>query len=307
MRTAYITHPACRLHDTGPAHPECAGRLFAIEDQFIASGLRDTLLHVDAPEVTAEQLLRVHTLEHIETVSAAIPDSGYARLDPDTVVSPSSLVAAYRAAGAVVTAVDLVMGGKMDSAFCAVRPPGHHAESNRAMGFCLFNNIAVGAAHALEAHGVRKVAVLDFDVHQGNGTEEIFADDDRVLFCSTFQHPFFPFTPVPPNNANRVNVPLDATATGEEFRAAVTDHWIPAIERFEPEMIFVSAGFDAHVADDMSHVSLTDADYRWVAEQIVNVASGSASGRIVSTLEGGYETNSLARCVETHIRVLMGI
>ena len=307
MRTAYITHPACRLHDTGPAHPECAGRLFAIEDQFIASGLRDTLLHVDAPEVTAEQLLRVHTLEHIETVSAAIPDSGYARLDPDTVVSPSSLVAAYRAAGAAVRAVDLVMAGEMNSAFCAVRPPGHHAESDRAMGFCLFNNIAVGAAHALEAHGLGKVAVLDFDVHQGNGTEEIFADDDRVLFCSTFQHPFFPFTPVPPNNPNRVNVPLDATATGEEFRAAVSDHWIPAIEQFAPEMIFVSAGFDAHVADDMSHVSLTDADYRWVAEQIVAVASGSAAGRIVSSLEGGYEVNSLARCVEAHIRVLMGM
>jgi acetoin utilization deacetylase AcuC-like enzyme len=307
VRTAYITHPACRLHDTGPAHPECAGRLFAIEDQFIASGLRDMLMYVDAPEVTADQLLRVHALEHIESVSAAIPDSGYARLDPDTVVSPSSLVAAYRAAGAVVAAVDLVLAGEMDSAFCAVRPPGHHAESRRAMGFCLFNNIAVGAAHALEAHGISKVAILDFDVHQGNGTEEIFADDDRVLFCSTFQHPFFPFTPVPPNNANRVNVPLDATATGEEFRAAVTDHWIPAIESFEPEMIFVSAGFDAHVADDMSHVSFTDADYRWVAEQIVAVASGFASGRIVSTLEGGYETNSLARCVEAHIRVLMGI
>jgi acetoin utilization deacetylase AcuC-like enzyme len=307
VRTAYVTHPACRIHDTGPAHPECAGRLFAIEDQFIASGLRDALLHVDAPEVTTEQLLRVHTLAHIETVSAAIPESGYARLDPDTVVSPSSLVAAYRAAGAAVRAVDLVMAGEMDSAFCAVRPPGHHAESNRAMGFCLFNNIAVGAAHALEAHGLGKVAVLDFDVHQGNGTEEIFADDDRVLFCSTFQHPFFPFTPVPPNNANRVNVPLDATATGEEFRAAVSDHWIPAIEQFAPEMIFVSAGFDAHVADDMSHVSLTDADYRWVAEQIVTVASGSAAGRIVSSLEGGYETNSLARCVEAHIRVLMGM
>ena len=175
------------------------------------------------------------------------------------------------------------------------------------MGFCLFNNIAVGAAHALETHGIGKVAILDFDVHQGNGTEEIFADDNRVLFCSTFQHPFFPFTPVPPNNANRVNVTLDATAKSEEFRAAVTDYWIPAIERFEPEMIFVSAGFDAHVDDDMSHVSLTDADYRWVAAQIVDAASGSASGRIVSTLEGGYELNSLARCVENHIRALAGI
>ncbi len=307
MRTAFISHPVCQQHDTGSAHPECARRLSAIEDQFITTGLRDALRYVDAPEATAEQLLRVHTRTHVETVSAMIPDSGYARLDPDTIVSPYSLAAAFRAAGALIAAVDLVAAGEMDSAFCAVRPPGHHAESNRAMGFCLFNNIAVGAAHALEAHDVGKVAILDFDVHQGNGTEEIFADDDRVLFCSTFQHPFYPFTPVPPNTANRVNVPLDALAKSEEFRAAVTDHWIPAIERFEPEMIFVSAGFDAHVADDMSHVRLTDADYRWVSEQIVDVASGSATGRIVSTLEGGYELNSLARCVETHVRTLMGI
>jgi acetoin utilization deacetylase AcuC-like enzyme len=288
-------------------HPECASRLSAIEDRFILTGLRDVLRHVDAPEVTAAQLLRAHSLEHVESVSAMIPDRGFARLDPDTIVSPDSLVAAYRAAGAVVAAVDLVVSGEMDSAFCAVRPPGHHAESNRAMGFCLFNNIAIGAAHALEAHGIGKVAILDFDVHQGNGTEEIFAGDDRVLFCSTFQHPFFPFTPVPPNNANRVNVTLDATAKSEEFRAAVTDHWLPALERFRPEMIFVSAGFDAHVDDEMSHVSLTDADFRWVAGQIVDVASRFASGRIVSTLEGGYELNSLARCVETHVRILMGI
>ena len=307
MRTAYITHPACQQHDTGPVHPECASRLYAIEDQLIATGLRDILPYVDAPEATAEQLLRVHTVEHVESVSTMIPDSGYARLDPDTIVSPGSLVAAFRAAGALIAAVDLVATAEMDSAFCAVRPPGHHAESNRAMGFCLFNNVAVGAAHALEAHGIARLAILDFDVHQGNGTEEIFADDERVLFCSTFQHPFFPFTPVPPNNVNRVNVTIDATAKSEEFRSAVTNHWIPAIEQFEPEMIFVSAGFDAHVADDMSHVSLTDADYRWVAEQIVNVAAGSAKGRIISTLEGGYETNSLARCVEAHIRALAGL
>ena len=307
MRTAYFTHAACQQHDTGPAHPECASRLYAIEDRFISTGLRDVLRYVDAPEVTAGQLLRVHSLAHVESISAMIPDGGYARLDPDTIVSPNSLVAAYRAAGAVVAATDLVATGEMDSAFCAVRPPGHHAESNRAMGFCLFNNVAVGVAHALEVHGVARVAVLDFDVHQGNGTEEIFADDDRVLFCSTFQHPFYPFTPVPPNSANRVNVTLDATAKSEEFRSAVTDHWVPAIERFRPEMVFVSAGFDAHVDDEMSYVSLTDADYRWVTGQIVDLATRFAAGRIVSTLEGGYELKSLARCVETHVRVLMGI
>ena len=307
MRTAYFTHTSCQNHDTGPAHPECASRLYAIEDRMISTGLRDVLRYFDAPEVTARQLLRVHTLAHIENVAATIPHEGYARLDPDTVVSPDSLVAAHRAAGAVVAAVDLVVAGDMDSAFCCVRPPGHHAERGRAMGFCLFNNIAVGAAHALDEHRLERVAILDFDVHQGNGTEEIFADDPRVLFCSTFEHPFYPFTRIRENTSNRVNVPLDATAKSDEFRAAISDHWLPAIEAFEPQMILVSAGFDAHVDDEMSHVSLTDADYRWVSEQLVDVAQGSANGRIVSSLEGGYELRSLARCVETHVRVLMGL
>jgi len=235
------------------------------------------------------------------------PESGYARLDPDTVISPDTLQAARRAAGAVVAAVDLVINGEMESAFCGVRPPGHHAESNRAMGFCLYNNIAVGAAHALQEHGLRKVAIVDFDVHHGNGTEDIFKEDDRVLFCSTFQHPFFPFTPLLESAANRVNVPLEATAGSVEFRVAVTDFWLPALEKFQPELVLVSAGFDAHRDDDMSQVSLTDADFRWVTEQIMRVAGDSASGRIVSVLEGGYELNSLARCVETHVRVLMGL
>ncbi len=307
MRTAYISHPDCRKHDTGENHPESAQRLSAIEDRFVATGLFDVLTHVDAPEVTDEQLLRVHTRDHLENVKSLIPESGYARLDPDTVVSSDSLHAARRAAGAVVIAVDLVVGGKMASAFCGVRPPGHHAESDRAMGFCLFNNIAVGAAHALGAHGLERVAIVDFDVHQGNGTEEIFGNDERVLFCSAFQHPFYPFTRIPDNAINGVNVPLDATARSAEFRAAVSEHWLPALQRFQPEMVFVSAGFDAHADDDMSNVSLTDADFRWVTEQIVDVAAGSAAGRIVSTLEGGYELNSLARCVEIHVRVLMGL
>jgi acetoin utilization deacetylase AcuC-like enzyme len=175
------------------------------------------------------------------------------------------------------------------------------------MGFCLFNNVAVGAAHALEAHGLSRVAIIDFDVHHGNGTEDIFDRDDRVLFCSTFQHPFYPFTPLRENSPNRISVPLDASAGSAEFRAAVTDHWLPALERFKPEMIFVSAGFDAHVADDMSGVSLVDEDYRWVTEELVRIAEQSASKRIVSTLEGGYELHSLARCTELHLRVLMGL
>lgn len=307
MRTAYISHRKCHEHDTGEGHPENTRRLSAIEDQFVATGLFDVLRYYDAPEATEEQLLRVHTPGHLAMIEAMMPEEGYALLDPDTVVSPQTLQAALRAAGAVVAAVDLVMGGEMDDAFCCVRPPGHHAESNRVMGFCLFNNIAVGAAHALDEHGLERVAVVDFDVHQGNGTEEMFSDDKRVLFCSTFQHPFFPYTGIRENAPNRVNVPLDATAKSAEFRDAVSDHWLPALEKFQPEMVFISAGFDAHRDDDMSHVSLTDDDFRWVSDHIVRIARQYAGGRMVSVLEGGYELNSLARCVATHVRVLMGV
>lgn len=307
MTIAYISHRECLRHDTGEGHPENARRISAIEDRFLATGLLDVLRYIDAPEVTEHQLLRVHTAEHLETLDAMAPTSGYARLDPDTIISSDSMSAARRAAGAVVAAVDLVVGADMESAFCCVRPPGHHAESHRAMGFCLYNNIAVGVAHALEEHGLEKVAVVDFDVHQGNGTEEIFQNDDRVLFCSTFQHPFFPFTTPLENAANRVNVPLDATAKSAEFRAAISEQWLPVLNDFQPQMVFVSAGFDAHQDDDMSYVSLTDADFHWVSEQIAGVAAKSASGRIVSVLEGGYELDSLARCAELHVRVLMGL
>ncbi len=307
MSTAYISHQNCQEHDTGQGHPECASRLSAIEDKLLISGLFDFLSNIDAPEVTRDQLLRAHTAGHLAMIEAMMPLEGYERLDPDTVISPGTDKAANRAAGAAVAAVDLIMSGKVKNAFCCVRPPGHHAEHDRAMGFCIYNNIAVGVKHALEAHGLKKVAVVDFDVHQGNGTEDILIGDDRVLYCSIFQHPFFPYTPLPENSERVVSIPLDATAKSTEFRSAVTDHWLPALERFQPEMIFVSAGFDAHRDDDMSYVSLTDADFRWVTEEIVRVAEASAAGRIVSSLEGGYELNSLARCVESHLRVLMGL
>jgi len=307
VKTAYITHPDCHDHDTGSAHPESAQRLSAIEDSFIEHRLWDFLKSYDAPEVTREQLLRVHTPRHLENIEAMLPQTGYARLDQDTVISPGSLRAARRAAGAVIKAVDLLMDGTLDSAFCGVRPPGHHAESDRVLGFCLYNNIAVGAAYAMEVHGLEKIAILDFDVHQGNGTEDIFIGDDRVLYCSIFQHPFFPFTSPPENSERVVSVPLDATAKSAQFRLAIHDKWLPALELFKPEMIFVSAGFDAHQDDEMSHVSLTDGDFRWVAEQIVKVAGRHASNRVISVLEGGYEVHSLARCVETHIRVLMDL
>jgi len=306
LKTAYISHPECLDHDVGEAHPECARRIGAIEDRLIASGLFDLLRHYPAPVISREQLLRIHSAEYLDWLQAVAPQEGYIRLDPDTFMSPATLTAAYRAAGAAVHAVDLLMDGTADNAFCCVRPPGHHAERGQAMGFCLFNNIAAGAAHALAQHGMNRVAIVDFDVHHGNGTEDIFMEDGRVLFCSTFEHPFFPFTPLLENTANRISVPLAATARSAEFRAAVTESWLPALERFRPEMVFVSAGFDAHRDDDMSHVSLEDADFRWVSEQIVEVAQRSACGRIVSTLEGGYEYHSLARCAELHLRALMG-
>jgi len=281
--------------------------LSAIEDKLLLSGLYDFLRNIDAPEVTQDQLLRVHSAEHLANMDAMMPQQGYARLDPDTIVSPNTMQAAKRAAGAVVFAVDRIMSGEIDNAFCAVRPPGHHAESTRALGFCIFNNLAVGAAHALAAYGLEKIAILDFDVHQGNGTEDIFVGNDKVLYCSIFQHPFFPYTRPPENSDRVISVPLDATAKSEEFRAAISDHWLPALERFQPEMIFVSAGFDAHRDDDMSYVSLNDADFRWVTEHIVRIAGISASNRIVSVLEGGYEPQSLARCVDAHLRILMDL
>lgn len=307
MQTAYLSHRDCLAHDPGPDHPEAAGRIGAIEDRLIASGLFDLLRHHPAPEIGREQLLRTHSAGYLQALQAVAPAQGHVRLDPDTVMGADTLRAAYRAAGAAVHAVDLVLSGQADNAFCSVRPPGHHAERARAMGFCLFNNVAAGAAHALEAHGLERVAILDFDVHHGNGTEDIFLDDERVLFCSTFQHPYYPFTPLLPNAANRVSVPLAAGAGGAEFRAAVSEQWLPALQRFEPEFVFVSAGFDAHRDDDMAQLLLDDADFRWVSEQIRALAQRSARGRIVSTLEGGYEYQSLGRCVEWHLRVLMGL
>ena len=253
VRTAYITHTACQRHDTGPALPECANRQYAIEDQFISTGLRDVLRYIDAPEVTAEQLLRVHTVEHVETVSAMIPDSGHARLDPDTVVSPDSLVAAYRAAGAAVAAVDLVVAGEMDSAFCAVRPPGHHAESNRAMGFCLFNNVAVGAAHALEVHGIGKLAILDFDVHQGNGTASIFAGEPGVFTLSMHQERNYPH-PKPPGD---LDIGLSDGTGDETYLALLADALDQTLEVQRPELAVYLAGADPFAEDQLGGLALT--------------------------------------------------
>jgi acetoin utilization deacetylase AcuC-like enzyme len=306
-RTAYLTHPDCHRHAMFEGHPECPARLGAIEDRLIASGLLDLLRYHEPPEATREQLARVHSAAHLDHLERLVPTDGeLAEVDPDTWMNASSLDAARRAAGALVRAVDLVVGGEADNAFCNVRPPGHHAERDRAMGFCFYNNVAVGAAHALAAHGLARVAIADFDVHHGNGTEVIFADTTSVLACSTYQHPFYPYT-TPLERDSLVHCPLPAGTDGMGFRAAVEAQWLPAIEAFAPELILVSAGFDAHLEDDMGGMKLVEADYAWVTRELVELATRHAHGRIVSTLEGGYALSALGRSATEHVRALLGI
>jgi acetoin utilization deacetylase AcuC-like enzyme len=304
LHIAYISHPDCLKHEMGSHHPECPARLRSIEDQLIASHLMHYLTHVDAPLVTREQLERVHPAHYIDAIQAASPETGLEYLDPDTAMNPFTWNAALRSAGAVVKGVDMVMSGEVEGAFCAGRPPGHHAERARAMGFCFFNNVAVGAMHALVHHGLERVAIVDFDVHHGNGTEEIFHDDPRVMLCSTFQHPFYPGCGANSGNDHIINVPLPAYTDGEQYREAFSHFILPALERFAPQMVFFSAGFDAHRDDDMAMLKLTEPDYAWITREVRQVAGRYASGRIVSVLEGGYELHALARSVMTHIKVL---
>jgi acetoin utilization deacetylase AcuC-like enzyme len=307
MQTAYISHPLCLKHDMGDYHPESPARIHAIEDQLIASGLFDYLQRHDAPEATREQLLRVHEENYIDSIESSAPQHGIVQLDGDTAMNPFSYKAALRAAGAAVLGVDLVVAGKAENAFCNIRPPGHHAERARAMGFCIFNNIAVGAAHALAQHGLNRVAIADFDVHHGNGTENIFHDEPRVMLCSTFQHPFYPYCGADSGNDHIINVPLAAGSGGEEFRDAVIRCWLPALERFQPELLLISAGFDAHREDDMSMLRLVEADYAWVTGELKQIAEKYARGRIVSALEGGYELPALGRSVLAHLKALSGL
>ena len=304
MPTAFITHPDCLKHDMGAGHPEQPARLTAIEDQLIASGIEAHLQRYQAPFATDEQLARVHPEEYLGAIREAAPESGRVHLDPDTAMNPHSLSAALRAAGAGVLAVDLVFQKKHSAAFCAVRPPGHHACRARSMGFCIFNNVAVAARHAMHAYGVERVAIIDFDVHHGNGTEEIFEGDPSVLMASTFQHPFYPYSGTEMPASNMINVPLPAGAGTRHLQEAVLKHWLPALDDFRPELVIFSAGFDAHVEDDMAMLQFRDIDYRWVTEQVKSVADRHAKGRIVSMLEGGYALSALGRSVVQHLRVL---
>ncbi|MES9964595.1 MAG: histone deacetylase family protein [Candidatus Sedimenticola sp. 20ELBAFRAG] len=306
MPIAYISHPDCLLHDVGQEHPEQPARLRAIQDQLVSSGMELVVRQFDAPVAKRGQLDSVHDPDYVSGIFAEAPYEGMLALDSDTFMMPKTLDAALRAAGAVILGVDLVMRDEVGSAFCAIRPPGHHAERHRAMGFCYFNNIAVGAAHALSEHGLDRVAIIDFDVHHGNGTEDIFQEDPRVLFCSSFQHPFYPFTGHECDADHVVNIPLKAGADGEEFRKQVEAHWLPALEHFKPQLVMISAGFDAHAEDDMGQLRLREADYRWVTAKLKEIADEHAGGRIVSSLEGGYELDALGRSVVAHLDALLG-
>lgn len=304
MTIAYVSHPDCLKHDMGRHHPECPERLGAVEDQLLASGISGLLAHHEAPLAGAEQITRVHPRDYFDAICEASPEEGTVHLDPDTAMSPGTLNAALRAAGAAVLATDLVMDGRARAAFCGVRPPGHHATRNRSMGFCIFNNIAIAAMHALEHHGLARVALVDFDVHHGNGTEVIFAGDERALMVGTFQHPYYPYSGTDDVAPNMVNVPLRAGSGGDALKAAVQASWMPALYAFRPQMIFISAGFDAHAEDDMGGLRFVEADYAWVTRRMVEVAERHANGRIVSVLEGGYNLSALGRSVVAHLKAL---
>ena len=315
-KTGYFTHPDCWKHEMGPGHPECPERLAAIEKQLALSDVRNLLDRRDAPLAAIGDIELAHDrmlVAAIRGLSDQLADDivaggpSYAQIDPDTALNVHTWTAALRAAGAAIAATDAVMAGEMTNAFCAVRPPGHHAEHAKAMGFCFFNNIAIAAKYALERHGLKRVAIVDFDVHHGNGTEDIVQGDKRMLMVSFFQHPLFPFSGADTAASNMVNLPVPANTRGMDIREMIDMLWIPRLEAFKPQMIFISAGFDAHRDDELGQLSLNEQDFAWITDRIKQVADRHAKGRIVSSLEGGYSLGALGRSVEAHVRVLAGL
>lgn len=304
MQTLYITHPECRLHEMGEWHPESPFRLDAIGDQLISSGLQGLLVQREAVPARDEDILRVHTAAHLAYLRRMSPAQGDVELDPDTVMNPHTLSAAMAAAGAGIVAVDAIMQNQAHTAFCAVRPPGHHARPSQAMGFCFFNNLAVTVAYTLEKYGFKRIAIIDFDVHHGNGTEEMFDGDDRILMCSFFQYPLFPNVCAANPGANMVNVAVPAHADGEALRDIVQTRWMPRLEAFAPEFIFISAGFDGHRDDMLGELDMLESDYAWITSRLVDLADRTAQGRVVSFLEGGYDLPALGRSVAAHIKAL---
>ncbi len=311
MSTAFFSHADCRRHDMGPGHPECPQRLDAIDDHLIATGLDVALARHEAPLVSMSDVELAHAAAYVANLKDLLEQvsaSGRTRaLDPDTIACEHTWRAALRAAGAAVAATDLVLDGGAENAFCSVRPPGHHATRDEAMGFCFFNNVAIAARHALDVRGLQRVAIIDFDVHHGNGTEDIVAGDERILMASFFQHPLYPYSGAVPKGTNMVNLPVPPYTRGGELREMIEAMWMPRLEAFRPQMLFVSAGFDAHREDELGQLGLVEADYEWITRRLKDVAERHARGRIVSCLEGGYSLSALARSVAAHLRVLAGV
>jgi acetoin utilization deacetylase AcuC-like enzyme len=315
-KTGYFYHPACRKHEMGAGHPECPERLDAIEDRLLVSGVGDALDRREAPVAPLADIELAHGRMFVaslrglsdglrEEIEAGGPT--HAKIDPDTAINIHTWDAALRSAGAAIAATDAVIAGELENAFCCVRPPGHHACHDKAMGFCFFNNVAIAAKYALERHGLQRVVIVDFDVHHGNGTEDIVAGDERILMVSFFQHPFYPEGGARSTASNLVNLPVPAYSRGMQIRELVDTHWIPRMEEHRPEMIFISAGFDAHREDDMGQLGLVEQDYAWITSRIKDVARHHAGSRIVSCLEGGYNLSALGRSVEAHLRVLADV
>jgi len=305
LTTALLSHAECQLHEMGLLHPESPQRLRLIRDALNLAGLTQRLALYDAPSATDAQLSRVHDPRHLAALEALTPQSGYVPLDLETRLNPSTMTSARRAAGANIRAVQLVAEGEVDNAFCCVRPPGHHAERDRPVGFCFVNSLAVGVSEALARDDVERVAIVDFDVHHGNGTEHIFYDDPRVMICSTFQALLLPQRLFSEHEDRIINVPLGAGAGTRAFREAVVRRWLPALERFDPDFLFISAGFDAHWLDTVSGINLTEDDFAWVTRELRAVAERHCGGRLVSSLEGGYHVGALPSCVSVHVGALM--
>ena len=308
MTTLLYTHSSCLDHDPGSHHPEAPARLRTVLAA-LSGPQYARLERREAPEAALDDVLRVHSRHHVEHVLGAVPKAGHAAIDVDTVLSPASGTAALHAAGAVAAAVDAVAAKEADNAFCAVRPPGHHAEPDRAMGFCLFNNAAIGALRAREVHGFERVAIVDFDVHHGNGTQAAFEADDNLFYASTHQYPLYPGTGAASETGvgNIVNVPLRPMSGSGPFRVAMTGRVLPALDAFRPDLLLISAGFDAHRSDPLAQLMLEEADYTWITERLVEIAFRHADGRLVSTLEGGYDLTALGASVAAHVRVLMSV
>jgi acetoin utilization deacetylase AcuC-like enzyme len=307
MTTAFFCHEIFEAHDTGPGHPERPERLRAIK-RVISSSSFDPLILREAPKSTLQQIAMVHDLDYAEKLMDLIPASGWSRIDPDTVMCPETGEATLRAVGAVIEAVDGVIAGAFDNAFCAVRPPGHHAEPEHGMGFCFFNNAAIAARHAQQAHGLERVAIVDFDVHHGNGTQAAFRGDSSVFFASSHQYPFYPGTGAidEVGVGNIVNVPLEAGSGSKDFRDGWSSKIFPALEAFQPEFLVISAGFDAHARDPLASLNLEAEDFSWITRKLLEVSGNKLNGRVISCLEGGYDLVGLGESVDAHVSELMG-